>query len=437
MRIGIVGGGVAGLAAAYFLSEQGHQVDVFEQAPELGGLAGSVEFAGLRVEKYYHFVCRDDTDLIDLLPQLQLSDELEWRPGSMRFFYQGQLYPFGTPWDLLRFRPLSLLDRLRFGWNVAIYRSATGWQRLEGYRAREWLESRFGTRTYQVIWDPLLRMKFGSFADEVTAAWMWHRIHRLARSRPHMLAREQLGFLKRGTDVLLARLIDILSSRGVGLHVSTPVEHVSTDADRVSGLHVAGNLYPYNAIVSTAPLPVLARLLPASQARLRDQLDSIAYLAVVCVLLRLRHALTDGFWVNVHDPDVSFNGFVEYTNLNPRQDAGAPHLVYVPFYLPPGDPRFQWPDAEFVAACVEGLRRVRPGFDNSQVLAARVFRDRFAQAICTVNFSGRIPPIRAPLTGLFLTDSTQLYPSDRTISGMIGLAHRVAREINSSRTLET
>ena len=108
MRIGIIGGGVAGLGCAYFLAQHGHQVEVFEQAPALGGLAGCFDFDGMQVEKYYHFVCRDDADLIAMLDRLGLRDELEWRPGKMKFFYRGKLYPFGTPWDLLRFRPLSL-----------------------------------------------------------------------------------------------------------------------------------------------------------------------------------------------------------------------------------------------------------------------------------------------------------------------------------------
>ena len=60
------------------------------------------------------------------------------------------------------------------------------------------------------------------------------------------------------------------------------------------------------------------------------------------------------------------------------------------------------------------------------VLGYRVFRDRFAQAICTTNFAQRIPPIQSGIGGLLLTDSTQLYPSDRTISGMFGQARRVA-----------
>jgi protoporphyrinogen oxidase len=103
MRVGIIGGGVAGLGTAYFIAQRGHQVEVFEQAPALGGLAGCFDFDGMPVEKYYHFVCRDDADLIAMLDRLGLRDELKWRPGRMKFFYRGRLYPFGTPWTCCAF----------------------------------------------------------------------------------------------------------------------------------------------------------------------------------------------------------------------------------------------------------------------------------------------------------------------------------------------
>src|SRR5712692_8364628 len=173
VEIGIVGGGVAGLGCAYFLSERGHRVEVFEQAPVLGGLAGCFDFDGLAVEKYYHFVCRDDVDLISMLPQLGLPDELEWRTGKMKFFYRGRLYPFGTPWDLLRFRPLSLTGRIRFGLNVALSRSSKSWEQYESVTARDWLIARIGEEAYDVIWDPLLRIKFGPYYDRISASWIW------------------------------------------------------------------------------------------------------------------------------------------------------------------------------------------------------------------------------------------------------------------------
>jgi len=150
-------------------------------------------------------------------------------------------------------------------------------------------------------------------------------------------------------------------------------------------------------------------------------------------MLKLRQPVTDGFWINVNDPRVPFNGFIEYTNLNPRIDAGKPHLLYVPFYLPPGDARFAQPDAELFLDCLAGLRIVRPDVTADWVLGYRVFRDRFAQAICTTNFAQRVPTIQTAIPGLLITDSTQLYPSDRTISGMFGQARKVAELVRESK----
>jgi protoporphyrinogen oxidase len=150
---------------AHFLSLQGHQVEVFEQAPLLGGLAGSFDFDGFQVEKYYHFVCHDDRDLLDLLSSLGMAEELAWQTGKMKFFYRGEMYPFGTPWDLLRFRPLSLASRIRFGLNVALSRSAKSWERYESITARDWLIAQIGHQAYEVIWEPLLRIKFGPYYD--------------------------------------------------------------------------------------------------------------------------------------------------------------------------------------------------------------------------------------------------------------------------------
>ena len=404
---------------------------IAEQAPVLGGLAGSFDFDGLQVEKYYHFICRDDDDLIDMIDRLGLSQELEWRSGRMRFFYDGKLYPFGTPWDLLRFRPLRFRDRLRFGINVALSRSVKSWQPYESMTAHDWLVRQIGEDVYRVIWEPLLRIKFGPYYDRVSASWIWHRIHRVARSRRHLLAREELGFLKSGTDALLGALIVELRRRKVGLRPSVIVDAITVRDGAVTGLTVNGQHQPYDAILSTAPLPILLRLLGPAAAVLASVAD-IEYITVVCLILKLRKPVTDGFWINVHDHRIPFNGFIEYTNLNPRTDAAQPHLLYVPFYLPPGDARFAQPDHELFADCLAGLQVVQPSLQADDVIGYRVFRDRYAQAICTTNFAQRIPPVRSPIKGLFLTDSTQLYPSDRTISGMFGQAKKVAGMISEA-----
>lgn len=204
------------------------------------------------------------------------------------------------------------------------------------------------------------------------------------------------------------------------------VDAITVDPGGVTGLTVGGRHCPFDTVISTAPLPILARLLPADAVGRLGDIRSIEYIAVVCVVLKLRQPVTDAFWINVNDARTPFNGFIEYTNLNPRVDAHQPHILYVPFYLPPGHARFAQPDAELLRECLAGLQIVRPDLTEDWVLGHRVFRERFAQAICTTNFARRIPPVRASIPGLFLTDSSQLYPSDRTISGMLGQAKTVA-----------
>ena len=78
MRVGIIGGGVGGLAAAYEAAKQGHEVSLYERAPFLGGLASTFEVGGGRLERFYHHLFLSDTTIIRLLEELGLSDSLIW-----------------------------------------------------------------------------------------------------------------------------------------------------------------------------------------------------------------------------------------------------------------------------------------------------------------------------------------------------------------------
>ena len=74
-----------------------------------------------------------------------MPDAIEWRPSSVAFFARGALHPFVTPLDLLRFRPLSPLARVRMGAAVlALQRFAGDRAPYERITARAWIERRMG-----------------------------------------------------------------------------------------------------------------------------------------------------------------------------------------------------------------------------------------------------------------------------------------------------
>ena len=429
MNIAVIGGGVSGLSAGYFLSGQGHKVTVFECEETLGGLAASFDFGGQAIEKYYHFICAGDSELIELCAELGLGDRLHWRDSKMSFFYNGKLYPFGTPLDLLFFRPVNLLGRIRFGLNVIYARSIKYWQRLESEPAERWLVRHIGRQAYDVIWAPLLKIKFGEYAGEVAASWMWHRIHRVARSRKKFLQRESLGYLTGGTKMLVDELAGKITQAGGEIRTSSPVTSVVVEGGVAKGVICGGEEIGFDAVVSTLALPLVCRLLPKECARYRAELSRVKFIGVVCMILKLSRPLTDSFWVNINDSRIAFNGIVEYTNLNPRPDLEGNRIAYIPFYLMTTNERYAYTDLRLLDEYTSSLRLLVPGFNPSWIEGWRVFRHPYAQAVCTTGFSHIVPEQKTPIDGFYLIDSTQLYPSDRTISGMIGLARKLAGTI--------
>ena len=77
-RIGIIGGGLTGLTAAYRLVKKGFSVSVFEEAKVPGGLASSIDLGNVNLERFYHHIFTSDQHLLDLCRELGLEDLVEW-----------------------------------------------------------------------------------------------------------------------------------------------------------------------------------------------------------------------------------------------------------------------------------------------------------------------------------------------------------------------
>lgn len=431
----IIGGGLAALAAAHDLSKAEGQVTVLERAADFGGLASSFRLDGHPVERFYHFVCRADHELQRLLDELRLSHHLAWRETRTAFYHEGRYYRFGRPPDLLRFTPVPWLQRLRFGYHILRSRYRTEWRWLDQLPAKPWLIENIGKDAYDAIWDPLLRVKFGRHHESVSAAWIWHRIWRVATSRRSLFSSETFGYLQHGSATLTDALVERLRKRdNVSLQNNIQVESIDVrEGAAVAVVHDGGQRLTCDSVVSTVALPVLDRLIAPHSDPFFRTLSEIEYIGVVCMVLSLKHPFTNNFWTNVNDPRISFNGIIEQTNLNANLREAGLNVLYVPFYLPTDEPRFSATDAELLAEYVPMLKILNPDFSADWIKEWHVFRARHAQAVFVTNFASKMPSHRSSIKDLYITDSTQFYPEDRTISSAIAQGRIVARMILEDR----
>lgn len=434
MRIGIIGGGILGLTAAHELLKQGLEVTIYEAAPEVGGQAGTFQVGPARLEKGYHHLFHDDTDLMGLLDEFGLSGRLQWLRSKMGLFYNGKVYPFGTPLSLLTFTPFNLVDRLRFGLLVLYLQRTKGWQQFEGITAKEWILKWGGRHIFDVVWGPLLRGKFGDFADQVSMTWFWGKIYLRGRSRGRLLQEELLGYIDGSWQVLIDAMERAILEKGGQILTSTRVRRILTSQGRVSGLEAQSSdgqisEQKLDAIIATIASPFIAQLSPDLPQEYRDRLTNTQYQAIVCVTLILKRALSDIYWTNISDPTMPFVGAIEQTNFIPPETYGGRHILYLSNYVAQGSRLTKLSPEEILAEYLPSLRRINPAFREDWVEEYRFFRDFAGQPVIGTNYSQRLLPHRTPLSGLYLANTTQIYPEDRGTNYSARLGKQVAKVI--------
>ena len=432
MKVAIIGGGALGLAAAYDLCLEGHKPEVFEVAPFLGGQASTFEVGGGLLEKGYHHLFRSDTDIVDLIHQLGLGPRLHWIESKVGLYHGGKIWNFASPKDLLTFTPLSFIDRVRLGLVTLYLQKTKNWQRFEDVTALEWLQKRVGRRPYEVIWEPMLRGKFGRHYDKVSMAWLWGKIYLRVASRERIWEKEKLGYPMGSFGEIFDALDREIKRMGGDVRLSTGVRRVIVEDGRAVGLEVQTRggepeTRRYDAVIATTPSYVFTRLAPMLPDDYKRRLADVTYLSAVLAILVLDRPLTEKYWLNIADRSIPFVGIIEQTNFVSPDLYGGNHVVYLTNYPATDEPIYQMTPDELLEEYLPHLSSVNPNFDRSWIVDYHHHKVDAAQPIIGVNYGQQIPDLRTPIPGLYLANTTQIYPEDRGTNYSVKLGRKVAR----------
>ena len=430
----IVGGGLLGLTLARRLSQAGHRVTVYEAAPTLGGLASAWSLDGVVWDRHYHVVLRSDAFTRGLLSELGLEDELRWVSTRTGFYGDGRWAPLGNAVDYLRLPVLSLVDKVRLAATILLAGRIRDWRRLERTPLEEWLVRTSGRRAFERLWRPLLRAKLGESWRESSAAFLWATIRRLHGARGSGVGKEQLGWIPGGYARVLERFESALRESGVTLRVGTPVRAIERAGEGVVVRTDAGEECFDRSVVTLTPsraAAICASLPEPARQRMRD----VRYQGIVCASLLLERPLA-GYYLTYLTDALPFTSVIEMSALVDPAQFGGRSLVYLPRYEASDGPFFELSDEDVEKAFLDGLERILPDFQRSDVTCFRVSRVREVFPVPTLRYSETVPPRTTSVPELHLVSSAHIVNGTLNVNETVQLAERSAEALIRSDGLD-
>jgi len=414
MRIGVIGCGITGLTAAYELSKSGHDVELFESDEAVGGIAGAMQMDGFYLEKYYHHFFKSDIHIISLLEELGLRSELLWQESSMGYYTDNTAYEFGTPSSLLKFKPLTIMDKFRFGISVLRLMAVKEWHPLEAVTAKEWLIRNAGMKAFLKVWKPLLITKFGKQYDRVSMAWMWGKIKLRGTSKEN--GREVLGYINGSSRLLFERLTERLRDNGVRINLKCRVRAIKRDNTGLS-IETQQGCQSFDRIIAAVPLHVFGELagdiLPEEYI---EKTRAIEYTSVICMVLMLKRPFSRFYWLNIGDESIPFGGLIEHTNLLDKSLYNNKTVLYISNYLYKTNELYSMGSDELLQEYIPYLKKINPEFNESWIEKVYTYKDEYAQPIIKCGYSGLKPEFETPAAGLYTAGMCNIYPEDRGVN---------------------
>ncbi|MDD4106514.1 MAG: FAD-dependent oxidoreductase [Candidatus Shapirobacteria bacterium] len=381
-KIALIGGGIGGLTAGYYLSKKGHRVTIFEKENFLGGLAGDFKMEGENLEKLYHHFFKTDKDLINLLKEVGLEGQIIWNKSSTGLYWKNKMYPFNEAMDLLRFKPLSLVDKFRMGMAALYLGFDKNWQKYEDKTAVEWVRRWMGKKGYEVVWKPLLQGKFHKYYKDISMAWLWARIHTRGNSKNDK-GEEVLGYIDGGFEKLVERLAELIKINGGEIKLKNEIRDTK-DLEK-----------NFDLVIDTRP----------------DK--EVEYLATVNIVFSSDQNLSEYYWHNINDSKSPFLAFIQHTNLVGKEKYNNKNIYYLGVYVPQDHEFLEMDEKKLINQWFDYLKKIFSKFDKTRAKNVSVFRFKYGQHIVSRKYKVKSYKVSDKV---YRMNFAQIYPQDRGVN---------------------
>jgi protoporphyrinogen oxidase len=408
----VIGGGPAGLTAAYELTKQQKKTIVLEKYNKVGGIA--------RTENYrdYHFDMGGHRFYTKSVPVQQmwrevLGEEFLRRPRLSRIFYQSKFFHYPL-------KPFNALQGLGPIEGVRIIGSYVRWH-LFPYKEEEtfeqWVTNRFGRRLFETFFKSYTEKVWGIPCSELKAEWAAQRIKNLSLKtaitamflKPQETIKtliEEFDYPRRGPGMLWTAVQDRVNERGGQVQLNSNVVGIHREGPRITGVTVEQNgrthFMPGSSFISSMPLTQLVQWLdpppPPDVLQAASQLSYRDFLTV-CLIIKKPELFPDN-WIYIHDPSVQVGRIQNFKNWSadmvPDPTTTSLGLEY---FCNEGDDIWNMPDAELIALGTREIGKIglaRP----EDVVDGAVFRVEKSYPVYDSDYEQSLDVLKAYVASL-------------------------------------
>jgi len=406
-RVAVIGAGPAGLTAAYELAKGGAQVDVYEAAPDVGGMSKTIKLWGQLVDIGPHRFFSTDQRVNRLWLEVAGTD-YEMVDRKTRILYKKSFFNY----------PITAMDALmKLGIFEAAHCVLSYARQLvqpepDRKTFEDWVVRAFGRRLFEIFFKSYSEKLWGIPCGELDADFAAQRIKKfslleaikaatgLTGGTRHKTLADRFAYPKQGTGLIYQRMADFLKSKGQNLFLKTPVERVEIRDGAVKGVWLSGEKFvAYDNVISTMPLTTVVKSLPEAPAEVKFHVEKLNFRNTILVYLHIdAENLFPDNWLYIHSPELQTGRITNFRNWSKDIQCGKKTTILaMEYWCNYDEPMWACSEAELVEMAKKEI--VQTGLTKgAKILDAFVYKVNRCYPVYSAGYKNHLKPIESYLS---------------------------------------
>ncbi len=410
-QVVVIGGGPAGLTAAYQLAQRDIQPIVLEKLDKVGGIARTENYKGYHFDMGGHrFYTKSEE--VNRFWQEVLADEFLLRPRLSRIYYKNKFFNYPIKlWNALTgLGPWEgfLIGMSYLRWHLFPYREEDTFE--------QWVTNRFGKRLFETFFKEYTEKVWGISCSELKAEWAAQRIKDLSLKtavlnmffKPSKTIKtliEEFHYPRRGPGMLWTAVKDRIESQGGQVNLNSNVVAINREGNRITSVEIEQNgerqTVAGTDFISSMPITqFISWLNPAPPRQVLEAAHSLSYrdFLTVCLVINKKELFPDN-WIYIHEPDVKVGRIQNFKNWSPDMvpDQNKTSLG-MEYFCNEGDEYWCMSDADLIELGKQEIAKIGLA-KYEDIIEGVVFRVEKTYPVYNGNYTHHMEVIKSYVSG--------------------------------------